>query len=425
MKKLPLIIATVILSLGSFSFVAADTTISSYTGSVVTRSNNLTSGDYIALGTGMTGVPTYFQVYASSSTQVPVQINPLLIACSSSSTLSGCYVFATNDGFPTIATAAGIVTTFLTATTTMRSDFYYYMNMGAVQSGTSFAYYGDSTTGIPGKFCTNIETPITCSFEDSLLKRTWFVLGGDVVVQQPSYFEDIQQPYQLEVTATGVVPVSVFYYNIDGYDTVGLQVVDQSNNHLVVNTAEQSAIQDVLSLYATNLSLTANHAYRLRPYMRLSSSSSTPYLYGQYRDFSTVSDQFFNGSLANIITVNENSASSTLELFVNNVFNLQYVMAQKYPFNYFFEIARTLNTLSIGTSTAAYTFVMPFSGAYVHTATSSLLAILPASWDVITSDTIATYYPDSLRIFFRTLLYVTMTVAWGLAMFTRLRGVFA
>jgi len=233
-------------------------------------------------------------------------------------------------------------------------------------------------------------------------------------------------PTEFQVTNSTSVPVIFNYLNTSVYDKVGVELTDQSNVQLALNTAETNAQQNTSANYSTVLNLTANHAYRIRGYLRSSTSTSTPNIYSSYIDFSTITDQFFNASssLVNISTITEANASSTAATGIFQFWNLQNLLSQKFPFNYFFEISNDLNALSIGTTSTAYTFDMTMTGN-LATSSGNSFALIPPTIKFIDSDTMNTYYPPASQSFFRNLLLVTVLLAWALAMFSRLRGIFS
>jgi len=130
---------------------------------------------------------------------------------------------------------------------------------------------------------------------------------------------------------------------------------------------------------------------------------------------------FAQDVLNQILGINDNTASSTSVQSFSAFWGLQALLQTKFPFNYLFEIGEGISLLSYSTTTTAWTFSVPLT---IGSSSGASLDVLPDIWDVITPTTIATYYPDSTRLFFRNLLAIILTVGWGFLMFNRVRFLF-
>lgn len=122
-----------------------------------------------------------------------------------------------------------------------------------------------------------------------------------------------------------------------------------------------------------------------------------------------------------ILGINDANASSSAMQGFANFWSLQGYLQSKFPFNYMFEIATAFSVLSYGTTTTSWTFSVPLT---IGSSSGASLDVLPDVWDVITPTTIAVYYPDTVRLFFRNLLALVLTVGWAFYMFNRVRFLF-
>jgi hypothetical protein len=426
MKKLPLILATAIISLGSFSFAYADViaqqTVSTDVAATVNQNTWVQN-----LGTSLTGTVGLWNFYARMVTGSDT-LTFRLDECPDN-TYTGCSTVINNTAMVgTITTSKSFAYIDLGSTgISLTSSKYYRVVMG---SGGNFRPYGCTTNCYAGGAL------LVGGIADATVLDAYFVLQTStsntntriVSVVTPSNTTD----------ADGVVPFEfTLYSGSPAATTTGFTITDLTTGQSLGETDVLITSSGLLTFTYT-LAVTKNHAYSWVPLINLTSGSV---IYGSTYFFNTgssspagvnvgnVFSQYLNGNwnaIETLSNVSESNGSSTLEGFVNNVYSLQNVLVTKFPFNYFVEIASTLDDiLSSSTTTTAYSFTVHMSGNYATSSGSSPFSILPTTWNVITSDTISTYYPDSTRVFFRSLLLTVIYVAWGLSMFNRVKYLFA
>jgi len=407
--------------MGTFNFVSAAVIADQQVSTTQTASTQVNW--YQGLGTGLSGSLNYIQLTANSSGGGTFYVR--IQQCDDAAYSVNCTAFYNGSASTQSLTGAKTQFTFITTSQPVfvLSKYYYLWTDG----GTLINLWGSSSNVYSGGILCRALNPTsatTCNGggpADGAVADAAFSVGSvDVVALQPQV-NPITTPTQFQVTATENVSVSFTYLNTTLYDIVGTEIIDQTNNHLLLDTGEQIAQMNTTATYNAILGLTQNHAYRVRGYMR-NSATSTFRTYNAYVDFSTVSDQFFNASstLINITNINDANASSTAQNIFTKFWNIQNIIQAKFPFNYLFEIGNALNILSYGTSTTAWTFSLPLN----YGSSTSPFNFLPSTWDVITPTTLAVYYPDSIRLFFRTLAGLLLTVGWGLMMFNRARSLF-
>jgi len=136
---------------------------------------------------------------------------------------------------------------------------------------------------------------------------------------------------------------------------------------------------------------------------------------------------FSQSVIDSALGINDSNATTSSINGFQNFLGLQSVMESKFPFNYVGEIFLAVGQFAYGTTTNDYAFQVNFgtSSRLVSTSSASnTFALLPSVWDVISSSTMSTYYPDSVRLFWRNLLLTVVIFAWGFAMYYRLRYIF-
>jgi len=293
-----------------------------------------------------------------------------------------------------------------------------------IYPGTGNAYahtiYGSATDVIDGA-CYKIGSGAYAPC-DGVADTAYTLYTVDVIPLQAQVY-GFTSPSQFQVTSSATIPVSFTYLNTTVYNKVGVQILDQSNMDLLLNTGETNSTQNGLYTYSNILSLTANHAYRMRGYLKNSTSSAI--IYGPYRDFSTITDQFFNASstLIDISQITEQNASNTLSGGLNSFLALSpSFFADRFPFNWIFDIAGQLDALSVGTTTDFFDFGVTF--APVQGATTTGLNILPTRWSFLSTTTISTYLGETTRNTFRNLAGFAMILGWLFYMFKRVTSLF-
>jgi len=214
---------------------------------------------------------------------------------------------------------------------------------------------------------------------------------------------EILEPDQFEVTTDANPVIQFNYLNLNELSIVGVEVIDQSNNNLILRTGETTASSNTTDQYSRILSLNENHAYRIRGYLR--NASSTRVVFGPYRDFSTVSDQFFNASstLINLTgnAITEQNASSTLISVLNSISNAPAILSRKIPFGYFYDIKDILTTTANATGTTFQAVSINFSAGTSSLASSTLLNI--GIVEVFSINTVKHFMNPTLLALFRNL----------------------
>jgi len=435
MKKLPFILATVIMSLGGFSFAYADT-IASQTSDSSTRAQfGMSSDGSQTLGTALSGTAAFVNVYATSSAGIAAIMTVNLLECPSA-TYSGCTTVASSAGNP-VSLVKNIGTATFATPYTLDATKYYELNFANTNGSNLFYLYGSAaSTYVNGNYCTSqTRSAGACigGHTDGFIVDIYFDLqssGANTASRitgnvSPSNVTDADAAVSLTYSYySGVPAVTTATYILRDL-TVGQSIAGQTTSGLAGNQVFTQALQ-----------LTVNRRYSWQPVLNTASTT----IYGATYYFNTGSSspsgasygevftEYLNGNwnaLETIDNLTDTNASSSLEGFVNNVYSLQNVLVTKFPFNYFVEIANTLDEiLSSSTSTTAYTFAVNFSGNYATSSGASPFSILPTTWTVIAPSTMDVYYPESTRNFFRSLLLTVIVVAWGLMMFNRVRFLF-
>jgi len=345
MKKGLIVIALCFATLGSFSFAKAEIiTSNTLDNSVVSTSVGPT---YQTLPLGTTGVPSYMQFYASTTNALPENLGSLNIISCSTTSLSSCYVYATLASAVNVSATKGLVTAFITATTTMNPSRYHYINFPSI---TYSRFYGSTSSNYTGGVtCTNLAAADTCSFQANV-KGLWFVLGGTELEQLQAAVYEIDNITEYETLSSTNVPVSFSYLNTDMAE-VGVEMIDVTNNQLVLRTNVQTANQNGVYDYGSLLSLTTGHGYRIRGFLQSTATSSR--VYGPYRSFSVGSEQFFSGNLLDIETINDNNATSSARTSFSQYFNIVSVLANRVPICYAWDIRDAYNNAATSTTVFA------------------------------------------------------------------------
>jgi len=375
------------------------------------------SGGYIFLGNGLTGIPSYVQIMASTTDGGNHGTGSVAIAqCPSAISLSGCFVYASMVAAGTITPNKGVVTTFFNApTTSMQSTAYYYISFSAMSNAKNYGSADGSS--LPGVWCKNITDPTACTIPntDANITKAWFVLGSSDTVPLQAQVYEVLEPDQFEVTASSDVTIEFTYLNTN-YDKVGIEVIDQSNNLLVLQTGEQNAVQSGLYSYGNVLSLTANHAYRIRGYLRSTAGTSTT-IYGPYRDFSTVSDQFFTATstLINVSQVTNDNATTSLGTAFEAFGNFPSYISNKVPFGYIWEI-RDIFRNAATTSSVYGELAVDFDAMSLATGTKDWL---PSRVVFFGTTTVTTYLTGTILGAFNLLSSAALIILWLMYVYKR------
>lgn len=278
------------------------------------------------------------------------------------------------------------------------------------------------TQCIGGQVLSNYSSNAIAYWENDTTNGFAFVVtdqNANYISLQPQVY-NFNTPTQFSVTSSITPLVGFRYLNTNIYDEVGVEVTDQTNNKLATITGIQSAIPNANSPYSAVLGLTANHAYRIRGVLLSSVSSTTP-TYGNYVDFSTISDQYFSTSspLLNINNVNENNAAtSTSEGLSGFTFIPQY-FAERVPFGYIYVIYNTWT--SVATSSSQFgSLGINFSSLNLSTTTK---AWLPPSITFFSTTTVTTYLTDNQLLLLNSLASATIAITWAMELYRRSRKI--
>jgi len=445
MKKLPFILATVIMSLGGFSFAYADTIASQSVADSASEYRITDAGGtgifWQQFGTGYSGTITDL-AFRFETGSVPGTYTVGVAACATSGRpfQSPCNATTTTKTFAVSASSS------VTYSVTLDSP----ITISSAQYLTVF-FYGNTSqpvARIPGSVANTIAggecwfysfgSDTSCAnINDIYMTINGF--GGDNNVTRitgnisPSNVTD----------ADAYVTLTYSYFNGVPSVTTGNYILRDLTIGQSIAGISAAPSGNGNNTYSKNLQLTVNRRYSWQPYLVTSdgnlygsiyyfnTGSSTPTVNSGLQEGLPIITEILGASgnfnaLETIGNLTESNSSSTLEGFVNNVYSLQNVLVTKFPFNYFVEIANTLDEiLSSSTSTTAYTFSVNFSGNYATSSGASPFSILPTTWTVIAPSTMDVYYPESIRNFFRSLLLTVIVVAWGFMMFNRVRFLFA
>jgi len=432
MKKLLLIFATATISMGSFSFAYADI---SQLVSTTRNSIDLGSGSVDGIqgiGTGLSGNITGARIYADGTDSGGFSELNVRIYESADATITSGDTLLLSGTIPTISATKTLYQVNF-ATTTLDSSKHYGI---AVLCSNGCGGREDRIYGSTLNVFTNGQN--WSQVGSNLIDIYFEVLGTVTNAQENTATRIISVNYPVSVTDTdGYIPFSfTLYSGSPAAASASFLLTNLTTGQSLTSTSTVIISSGQLTFtYSTQLA--QYNSYSWQPYIILANGN---YIYSSVKYFNTGSstpsgnnfgnpfEQYLGGqwnAMETINNISEQNGSSTLEGFVNNVFSLQNVMVTKFPFNYFVEIATTLDEiLSSSTSTTAYTFAVNFSGNYATSSGASPFSILPTTWTVIAPATMDVYYPESTRNFFRSLLLTVIVVAWGLMMFNRVRFLF-
>jgi len=310
--------------------------------------------------------------------------------------------------------------TFVSTSTLITLDSthrYKFVIFPTTNSGTQLFY----TKGTTGSSYSNgrceaqfYSSPTACVGINDL---AFTLTTAEISLIQPQVYP-ILTPTQFQITSSNFVGVGFNYYNTNVYDTVGVEIIDQSNNYLVLRTGQIAAQHNDLYSYNTAITLTCNHAYRIRGVLSSSVSSSTA-AFGPYTDFSTCSDQFFNAtsSLINIVNLNDNNATSSINDASNGWTNIPSYFAKRVPWGYLFDIAALYDNAATS-STEFGAITLDLKSLSIATATKSFL---PDRFTLLSTTTATQYLGTTLLNVFNTLV---VAVGWvGLMGYWYKRGI--
>jgi len=165
--------------------------------------------------------------------------------------------------------------------------------------------------------------------------------GGN---SQKSRIVKVNSPVVSPTPSTSV-PFSFDYYNTgyEGYNEAGAQIKDVTAQFDVV-PAEVAVNSTGLATYSSTYTLTTGHGYLWRPYLRNSSSTTVPTLYGPWTGMIDVVTDSASSS-SPYITAN----ASTTAFF--DYLNIPQLLETRLPFAYLFQIKNLLGSLATTTST--------------------------------------------------------------------------
>lgn len=381
--------------MGSFSFANADVIAqqvsdSSYHTDYLSYPAPNNQLPWQQLPTGLTGTPYIVSFYAQRSAGANADITVTIQGNNGQSQTGGAcgspqIIYR---GYVTLTDTNKTLVTITNATTTNAFDpsCYYTMVFASAQNTTR--YYGSTTDLYTGGdyLCF---APTNCAPADtSSMKDLYFSLDSGYIVPLLPQVYSITTPTQFQVTPSSNVPVIFTYLNTSTYDSVAVQIIDQSNNGLTLVTGSQQAQINTTATYSTVLALTANHAYKIRGELYSAAGNATP-VFGPYVDFSTVSDQFFSAtsSLTSIAQVNESNASTTISNAPVFFSNLISVFGDRVPWCYAWSIRDIYNT--VATSSATYGGIsIDWQSLPVATGTRNFL---PQRTDLFSTTTVGVY----------------------------------
>jgi len=385
------------LCVGVFSFpVYADTVYSQSDLSTETTFSTY----YNVLGTALNGYIGNIQMYAKTNgtpaTYLVADVNECNVG------YTGCTTLVTYNSSATTTATQTIYNLTGSSHPAFNPAKYYVVQVRAANL-VSFKSLGDNVTNYFGT------------------KSPWMqVFTVDTVPLQSQVYA-VTSPTQLQVTSSTDVTVTFSYFSTGLYDRVGVEITDQTNSRLALRTAEQAAQTLSVTPFSTVLSLTADRAYRVRGYLRDSTSSTTSsILYGPYVDFSTINDQFFTSTstLVNITTLNDTNASSSASALFAQFSNYFTNLTYKVPWGYLFDIRDIYNSAS--TSTTDFASVrFNFDDSSISTTTRDFL---PGEVTVLSTSTVTTYLSGGVLAVFNTFVSATLWVGLMYAWYSRIKG---
>jgi len=411
------------LTLAAFLFplFCSANTIASYTVDNTQGALEATGG-FTVIGTGLSGTPTYIQFEASSTAALTTFASGGIRACASASTgTANCYTYTTTNGVYSFS-SKGIVTAFLnTATTSLNSSFYYFIDWGTVQNGTTFKRYGSVADpgAVSGRFCTNLSTATTCSSTNANIGGAWYYIGSSALIALQPQVYAVSTPTEYQVTSSSDVPIAFSYLNTTKYDTVGVRIIDQSNNHLTLITGTQSAQTNTTATYSSVVSLTGNHAYRVQGVL-IDSTGVSANIYGAYTDFSTLNDQFFTSTstLINIQSINDSNSATSTSGALSGFLNIPSYFANRVPFGYIYDIYNDWNHVSTSSSEFG-ALAIDFQSINVSTSTKLWL---PNRIDFFSTTTVTHYIGGSILNSLNALASAVIAITWGMMVFRRAKN---
>lgn len=245
----------------------------------------------------------------------------------------------------------------------------------------------------------------------------YFVLGGQGLAPLENIVYGMTSPTEFQVTNSANVQATFSYINTKGFDTAGVEVTDLTNHLLALKTEETSAVA-LQGTYSNVIPLTANRGYRMRGYLRNATSSAI--IFGPYRTFSTISEQFFTStsSYVSISSINESNASSSAQNALSGFANIPSYLADRVPFGYLFDIARMYSSAA-SSSTSFASISWDIGNSALSTSTKSYL---PSTLPLFSTTTITYYLNGSLLTSFNALASAALYLATMYMFFTRIKG---
>jgi len=300
----------------------------------------------------------------------------------------------------------------------IKSGYSYVLEIEISNAGASRGYsYGANSDVTSSGYCYN--NALECGTVQDLF-YILYGLGTTIPLQTQVY--TVTSPTQFQVTSSADVPVTFTYlYNSSTgvYDKVGVEVIEQSNNRLVLRTSERSIDTTTgIRTFTDILPLQSNKAYRIRGYLR--NSSTTKMAFGPYRDFSTISDQFFNSTstLVNLSQITEINASSTIAQTLLDSINIFSLLANKVPFAYMFYVGSMFSFDNVPATSQAGEVALDLGDI-----ASSSIMFNYGRVVIFSTTTVSTYlgpYLTPILALCDVVLYVTT----GLALFAMRRQIF-
>lgn len=378
---------SLLLILGSFSFVHADIIVQQTTHDTAATSS--LSGGFVlqTLGTNLSGLVGSYAIYASGlsgNTSIPINLYecPTATYGTSLGNLSGCTNLDSGGAAVTVsATPAWAIRDGVAVA--LVSSKYYTLVFG---NGAGL-FYGSGTDTYPAGSCVPGSHP--CEGVSDLA----FYVNGATTVPLHSQVYSIITPTEFQVTGSSNVTVSYQYIDTGDYDTAAVLLIDQTNNKLTLVTGSLPAQTSAIATYSNIFTLIDNHAYRVQGVLLNASGSSTP-LYGPFVDFSTLSDQYFSASstLFNLTTINEQNASSSINESSGVFSGLPNFFANRVPFCYAWQIRDIYRNAA--TSSSVYGGISLDWQSLAISSTSR--EFLPNRTDLFSTTTVGHYLNGSL-----------------------------
>jgi len=379
------------------------------------------TGIYLPPGTSgyVSGVSVYLNSL-SCSVGSPCRVQPYLLEGTSTNFIytsgTGDYYFNGNSNIGRFVVSDVVGVKFSTTTPLtklMDASKYYFLGFRCTSGCTGEPIIQGASTVISG----NGNTYLAGALQTKTIYYQLNYAGGVTDLQPQVY--DISSPTQFQVTTSNYVPVIFTYLSSADYDLVGVQVIDQSNNGLLLDTLERTADYPSIQGFSDILSLSSNHAYRIRGYLK-DSTGAKPTIYGAYRDFSTVSDQFFTSSstLINIVNITDSNATSTASIATNSFSNILGFFADRVPFGWLWQI----NDIYRETATSSSEFAgvtFDFGSSNISTSTRTFL---PGSLEVLSTTSVTHYLSPGLLSTFNALASAILYVGTLGGVFFRVKG---